>query len=105
LIFLDADVGCSRQTTNSTNPSINSVSREMQLVALCYQLSIYINNVRAEERFSDLSDIGDLAKSLVDTNNHVCFPLIYQLLKRVLILPVSEKMLLSNEHCQKCVLE
>jgi hypothetical protein len=53
---------------------------QMQLVALRYELSIYIDNVRADERFSDLSDIGDLAKSLVDTNKHVSFPLVYQLL-------------------------
>jgi hypothetical protein len=51
-----------------------------QLVALRYQLSTYIDNIRADERFSDLSDIGDLAKSLVDTNKHVSFPLVYQLL-------------------------
>jgi hypothetical protein len=52
--------------------------------------------VRADERFSDLSDIGDLAKSLVDTNKHVSFPLVYKLLKRVLILPVATA---SVERC------
>jgi hypothetical protein len=30
-----------------------------------------------------------LAKSLVDTNKNIYFPLVYQLLKRVLILPVA----------------
>jgi hypothetical protein len=53
---------------------------QRNLVALRYQLSTYIDNIRADERFSDLSDIGDLAKSLVDTNKHVSFPLVYQLL-------------------------
>jgi hypothetical protein len=53
----------------------------MQLVALRYQLNIYIDNVRTDERFSDLNDIGDLAKTLVDINKHVSFPLVYQLLK------------------------
>jgi hypothetical protein len=68
----------------------------MQLVALRYQLSIYIDNVRAGKRFSDLNDIGDPSKSLVDTNKHVSFPLVYQLLKRVLILPVATA---SVERC------
>jgi hypothetical protein len=82
---------------------------QMHLVALRCELSIYIDNARADERFNDLSDIGDLAKSLVDINKHVSFPLVYKLLKRVLILPVAttlvEKMLLSNEYCLKCVAE
>ena len=68
----------------------------MLLVALRHQLSIYIDNVRADERFGDLSGIGDLAKLLVDTNKHVSFPLVYQLLKRVLILPVATA---SVERC------
>ena len=68
----------------------------MQLVALRHQLSIYIDNVRADERFSGLNDIGDLAKLLVDTNKHVSFSFVHQLLKRVLILPVATA---SVERC------
>ena len=45
--------------------------------------------MRAEKRFGDFKHIGDLAKPLVDTNKHVAFPLVYQLLKRVLILQVA----------------
>jgi hypothetical protein len=39
----------------------------------------------------DLSDIGDLDKSFVDTNKkkHVSFPIVYILLKRVIILSIA----------------
>jgi hypothetical protein len=62
---------------------------------------------RKHLRFGDLSGIGDLATSSLDTNKHVSFLLVYQLLKRVVIcwLPqVCVEMLLSNEYCQKSML-
>ncbi|XP_073359572.1 uncharacterized protein [Aegilops tauschii subsp. strangulata] len=40
-------------------------------------------------RFDNLDGIADLAKVLVETKKHLAFPLAYQLLKLVLILPVA----------------
>jgi hypothetical protein len=39
--------------------------------------------------FDNLNGISDLAKLMVQTNKHITFPLVYQLLKLVLILPVA----------------
>ena len=63
---------------------------------LGHELRIYVDNVRADERFVDLDGIADLAKLLVDTKKHLSFPLVYQLLKLVLILPVATA---SVERC------
>ena len=46
-------------------------------------------NFRADQRFANLDGIADLAKELVETKKHLAFPLVYQLLKLVLILPVA----------------
>ena len=67
-----------------------------KLMDLGHELRIYIDNVRADERFVDLNGIADLAKLLVDTKTHLLFPLVYQLLKLVLILPVATA---SVERC------
>ena len=52
--------------------------------------------MRADERFANLDGIADLAKLMVQTNKHVTFPLVYHLLKLVLILPVATA---SVERC------
>jgi hypothetical protein len=52
------------------------------------ELVTFIDNVRADTRFDNLNGIFDLAKLMVQTNQHITFPLVYQLLKLVLILPV-----------------
>ena len=49
-----------------------------------------------DERFANLDGIADLAKLMVKTNKHITFPLVYQLLKLVLILPVATA---SVERC------
>jgi hypothetical protein len=67
-----------------------------KLMDLGHELRIYIDNVQADERFADLEGIADLAKMLVDTKKHLSFPLVYQLLKLVLILPVATA---SVERC------
>ena len=63
---------------------------------LGHELRIYIDNVRADQRFANLDGIADLAKKLVDTKKHLAFPLVYELLKLVLILPVATA---SVERC------
>jgi hypothetical protein len=60
------------------------------------ELVTFIDNVRADIRFDNLNGISDLAKLMVQTNNHITFPLVYQLLKLVLILPVATA---SVERC------
>jgi hypothetical protein len=60
-----------------------------QLKDLAHKLPIYIDNVRADERFSGLNTITELAKLMVDTKKHLAFPLVYQFLKLVLVLPVA----------------
>jgi hypothetical protein len=47
------------------------------------ELVTFIDNVRADRRFDNLNGISDLAKLMVQTNKHITFPLIYQLLKLV----------------------
>jgi hypothetical protein len=60
------------------------------------ELVTFIDNVRADTRFDNLNGIFDLAKLMVQTNQHITFPLVYQLLKLVLILPVATA---SVERC------
>lgn len=60
-----------------------------QLRDLDRELHFYIDNVRADERFAKLKSISELAKLMVDTGKHLGFPLVYQLLKLVLVLPIA----------------
>ncbi|KAG2609519.1 hypothetical protein PVAP13_4KG043066 [Panicum virgatum] len=56
---------------------------------LGHELVTYIDNMRADQRFDSLDGIADLAKLMVETNKHITFPLVFHLLKLVLILPVA----------------
>jgi hypothetical protein len=67
-----------------------------QIDDLGHELITYIDNVRADERFANLDGIADLAKLMMQTNKHITFPLVYHLLKLVLILPVATA---SVERC------
>ncbi|XP_019097507.1 PREDICTED: uncharacterized protein LOC109131258 [Camelina sativa] len=60
-----------------------------ELISLEQELCIYIDNVRHDERFSNLENLGDLARMLVETRKHMSYPLVYRLLKLVLILHVA----------------
>ncbi|PVH33693.1 hypothetical protein PAHAL_8G046400 [Panicum hallii] len=73
----------------------NNFNQE-QLKDLAHELPIYIDNIKADERFSNLNSITALAKLMVDTNKHQAFPLVYKLLKLVLVLPVATA---SVERC------
>ncbi|XP_044366248.1 zinc finger MYM-type protein 1-like [Triticum aestivum] len=68
----------------------------IQLKELVHELPFYIDNVRADERFTGLKTIYELGKLMVSTNKHLAFPLVYQLLKLVLVLPVATA---SVERC------
>jgi hypothetical protein len=67
-----------------------------KLDGLGLELVTFIDNVRADLRFDNLNRISDLVKLMVQTNKHITFPLVYQLLKLVLILPVATA---SVERC------
>ncbi|CAM8986703.1 unnamed protein product [Rhodiola kirilowii] len=54
-----------------------------------HQLCLYIDNVREDERFSNLKDLCALARVMVDTGKHQAYPLVFRLLKLVLTLPVA----------------
>ena len=67
-----------------------------QLKDLDRELNIYIDNMRADERFADLNTISELARLMVGTKKHLAFPLVYRLLKLVLVLPIATA---SVERC------
>jgi hypothetical protein len=55
---------------------------------LIIDLNLYIDNVRADARFAQVATISELGKMMVDTSKHLSFPLVYRLLKLVLVLPI-----------------
>jgi len=67
-----------------------------QLKDLGLELPIYIDNVRADERFANLDTISELAKLMVRTKKDLAFSLVYRLLKLILVLPVATA---SVERC------
>jgi hypothetical protein len=60
-----------------------------ELKDLSHHLRLYIVDVRADDRFSNIQDICDLSKIMVETRKHICYPLVYRLLNLVLVLPVA----------------
>ena len=60
-----------------------------ELREISHHLSLYIADVREDDRFTNLWTIGKLSQKMVETRKHICYPLVYQLLKLVLVLPVA----------------
>jgi hypothetical protein len=60
------------------------------------QLNMYIDDVREDEVFSNLNNIGELAQKLVQTRKNQCYALVYRLLKLLLVLSVATA---SVERC------
>ncbi|XP_074271276.1 uncharacterized protein LOC141595204 [Silene latifolia] len=56
---------------------------------LGFQLDHFIDDMRSDARFESLQDIGQLSITLVSTNKHSYYQLVYLLLRLVLILPVA----------------
>jgi hypothetical protein len=56
---------------------------------LNHELGNYIYDVRDDERFSNLETIAQLSERMVNTNKYERFPMVYRLLKLVLVLPVA----------------
>ncbi|KAI5660706.1 hypothetical protein M9H77_20029 [Catharanthus roseus] len=65
-----------------------SISDKFELKA---QLDTYISYMRSSDgtAFSGLTDIGDLAKKMVETSTHKFFTLVYRLIELALVLPVA----------------
>ena len=59
------------------------------LTRLEFQLDHFIDDMRSDVRFDNLQDLGQLSTTLVATNKHSSYKLVYLLLKLVLILPVA----------------
>lgn len=66
-----------------------------QLMDLGLELPIYIDNVRADERFANLNTISELARLMVRTQKDLAFSLVYRFLKLILVLPATA----SIERC------
>jgi len=60
-----------------------------ECICLEQQLEIYIDNVRSNDRFVHLKSLEKLARVLVEMRKHMSFPLVYRLLKLILILHVA----------------
>ncbi|XP_010430878.1 PREDICTED: uncharacterized protein LOC104715135 [Camelina sativa] len=60
-----------------------------EYISLEQELDIYIDNVQNDERFTHLKSLGELARMLVETQKYMSHPLVYRLLKLVLILLVA----------------
>ena len=67
-------------------PEDFSLSDQMELEQ---QLKNYIHDVRNNEHFSNLNDIGALARKMVEVGYHNIFHLVYLLLELALVLPVA----------------
>jgi hypothetical protein len=48
-----------------------------ELKDLAHDLPIYIDNIQADERYTNLNTITELAKEMANKNKHLAFPLIY----------------------------
>ncbi|KAG8637900.1 hypothetical protein MANES_15G179352v8 [Manihot esculenta] len=59
------------------------------IIELDHQFQNYICDMRSNEIFSNISNLGDLAKKMVKINYHTYFPLVYRLIELALILPVG----------------
>jgi hypothetical protein len=62
---------------------------DAELRDLRHHLFLYINDVRADDQFSGIKNICDLSQKMVETRKHICYPLVYRLLKLALVLPVA----------------
>ncbi|XP_042059076.1 uncharacterized protein LOC121803449 [Salvia splendens] len=60
-----------------------------ECLTLPYQLKTYISDIVDKGEFSNIEDLGNLAKILVATTKDQAFPLVYHLIEFALILPVA----------------
>ncbi|XP_042425729.1 zinc finger MYM-type protein 1-like [Zingiber officinale] len=53
------------------------------------ELETYIDDVISDERFEGISDLGALAKKMIETMKNRVFPLVYRMIELALLLPVA----------------
>ncbi|XP_042423622.1 zinc finger MYM-type protein 1-like [Zingiber officinale] len=53
------------------------------------ELETYIDDVRSDERFEGISDLGALVKKMIETMKNRVFPLVYRMIELALLLPVA----------------
>ena len=53
------------------------------------EFKVFYHSVKEDDRFVNLDEICHLARVMVETEKNLSFPLFYQILKLVLVLPVS----------------
>ena len=61
----------------------------VDVMTLELQLDVFMDNMLSDERFCGLQDLNSLSMMLVETKRHENFPLVYLLIKLMLILPVA----------------
>jgi len=61
----------------------------VEIQILASQLDTYILDMRSNDRFSQVTGIGDLSKKLVELKKSIVYPLVYQLIKLALLLPIA----------------
>ena len=52
------------------------------------ELESFLSDIRRDKRFSNVEDLGSLAKKMKETSKDRLFPLIYRLVELALLLPV-----------------
>jgi hypothetical protein len=55
---------------------------------LRHHLGLYIADVREDNRFSNLNTISELSQRM-ETRKNICYPMVYRLLKLMLVLPIA----------------
>jgi hypothetical protein len=74
---------------------------QYECIVLRDQLGTFIADARDDPNFANCIDLGNLALTMVQTERHNNFPLVYRLVELALILPVAtatvEKSILGNE--------
>ncbi|XP_042404603.1 zinc finger MYM-type protein 1-like [Zingiber officinale] len=53
------------------------------------ELETYIDDVRLDERFEGISNLGAIAKKMIETMKNRVFPLVYRMIELALLLPVA----------------
>ncbi|KAF8107873.1 hypothetical protein N665_0116s0078 [Sinapis alba] len=80
-------LGC----TASLSPidSFHQYFSSVEHISLEHQLGIHIDNISEDQTFANLESLWDLARVMLEIKNHLSHPLVYQLFKLVLTLPVA----------------
>ena len=62
---------------------------KFDLVELEEELKGWVYEMRENDKFSSLQNIGDVARKMVKVGYHTAFPLVYRLIELILVLPVA----------------